>query len=809
MDEQLNQAPVTGAKRAGIFDAVSFGVILGAIFLLPLFFLPSATFPFQFGKAFLAIAATVVSAILWIISRLRSGSLVYPRHPLFLASIGVLFATFLSVIFSVDVTQAIVGGGAETTTFGFLAIMFALMFVVFSYSRSRDKIFYTYLALFASFVVLTVFHLARLVFGADFLTFGIFTSAISNTVGKWNDLGIIFGLGTVLSLVTLELANLNKYMKWVLYGVLAFSLYFLILVNFISIWMIIAILSLTLFIFEFEFARRSGESDRSKMMPIAPLVVFLVALIFIIPLGKDANQSWRFVGNVVNDRLAKAHGILHLEVRPTWSSTYEVGKKALWQDPVFGAGPNQFTREWLLFKPAVVNGTAFWNADFNYGIGLLPTIFVTTGILGIISWILFITVLLYTGFRAILTPIADAFSRYLVISSFFSALFLWIFMFLYVPSAVPTVLTFVFTGIFLGALAEAGIMKTKDMIFVENPRAGFATVLGLVFALVLSVVTGYVYTSKWNGASAFQKGMVAFNVKGDAVGAEAYFKQAASSGESDTYYRFLTDLTLIKINTLLAQPADQVNKDLAQQDLLRLFGEAKQYAETAVARSETNYQNWLSLGRVYEALVPLKVAGAYDQAVKAYDEALVRNPHSPEIYLTKARLEVANGQNQKARELIGKALTEKNNYTEAVFFLSQIEVAEGNLKQAISSVEASIFLSPNEPVLYFQLGLLKYNTKDYAGAVQALEQAKRLNASYANARYFLGLSYEKLKNRAAAIEEFKEIAKLNPTNTEVKQIITNLEAGRAPFTNASATPEPEKRKDLPVTDTKDEVKPTE
>lgn len=798
MDE-VKQVSETTEPKIEVWDRASFVVMVGALFLLPIFFIPSASFPFQMGKAYLAIIAAVLGFGFWVIACLRKGSVSFPKHGIYLAIVGVVGSLLLSTIFSSGFSKSLVGN-ADIATFGFIASMFALLFAVASQARTKDRIFYFYLALFASFLVVSLYHLIRLVAGADTLSFGIFTSAISNTVGKWNDLGILFGLGAVLSLVTLELAKVTSLLRYVLYAVLVFSLFFLTLVNFVSVWAVLAIFCLILFVYLFISARQKEATEGKKMLPILPLLVLVISLIFVIPTGRDANNQMRYLGSKVNDTLSAKFNILHLEIRPTWGATTEVGINALKKDPIFGAGPNHFVSGWLLSKPAEVNTTAFWNTDFSYGIGLIPTLFVTTGIVGIIAWILFLGMLIYAGFRAILSLPADTdqFSRYLTISSYFGALFLWIFMIFYIPSVVPVVLAFVLTGIFLGSLTEAGVIKTKELSFIESPRAGFASVIALVFLLVLALVTGYVYTQKIRGAVAFQKGVIAFNVNGDSALAETQFKKAVATDEEDTYYRFLSELTLIKINNLLGQNTSAVNLEKAQQELLQLFGEAKLYAETGKNIDPTNYQNWLALGRVYEALVPLKVEGAYAEAVKAYDEAMLRNPTSPEVNLTKARLEVANGNNKGARDFVKAALVQKPNYTEAVFFLSQIEVAEGNIKEAISSVEASIFLSPTEPVLYFQLGLLKYNTSDYKGAIEALEQAVRLNGSYANARYFLGLSYDRVGRTTDAVAQFEEIQKTNSGNQEVVDIIENLKAGKAPFPDSGRAPV---RSTLPVEET--------
>ncbi len=780
MDGQ-NQSVVPNVEpRRRDWDFASFAVIAVAVCVLPLFFIPSVSFPFQMGKVYVAVGATVLALILWIVSRLRDGSVSIGIHPIMWSSAIVVGSLLFSTLLSSDFSSSLLGVGSEIATFGFLATMFVLLFITSTLAQTKDRIFYLYLSLFCSFFLVSLYHIVRLIGGVDLLSFGVFTSAISNTVGKWNDLGILFGLGAVLSLVTLELASIKTGLRYALYMVLVFSLLFLTLVNFVSVWVAVMLFSLLLLVY-LTISRR-GQLGPYKL-PFVPITVFIITLLFVVPIGRDQNGQMRYLASKVSDTMASTFNILHLEVRPTWGATFNVGKRALLTDPVFGAGPNHFVDRWVLDKPTEVNATAFWNADFTYGIGLIPTLFVTTGILGTFSWLLFLGVFIFSGFRAVFSirPDTDAFRRYLTVSSYFSALFLWFFCFIYIPSVVPVVLAFVFTGIFVGSLIEEGLVQTRQFVFVQNPRAGFVSVLVLVFLLVLSLVTGYVYTQRIRSVIAFQKGVFAFNVEGNPKKAEELFKKAVRASEVDAYYRFLSELTLVKINNTLSQNASATNVQKAQQDLLQLFGEAKLYAEQARDITPTSYQNWLALGRVYEALVPLKVEGAYAEAIKAYDEAQKRNPTNPEILLTKARLEVANGQNKKARELIGQALKLKPNYTEGVFYLSQIEVAEGKIKEAISSVEASIFLSPSEPVLYFQLGLLKYNINDFKGAIDAFEQAIALNQNYANARYFLGLAYDRVGKIKEAIGQFEAIKLTNPDNQEVEDILVNLKAGKAPF----------------------------
>jgi len=205
------------------------------------------------------------------------------------------------------------------------------------------------------------------------------------------------------------------------------------------------------------------------------------------------------------------------------------------------------------------------------------------------------------------------------------------------------------------------------------------------------------------------------------------------------------------------------------------------------------------LSRIYSAIVPLNVQGAYESAKRSLDNAISRNPQSPYLILEKARLEVANNDTSEARVIVSRALEMKNNYTDASFFLAQLEINEGNVGKAIESLEQTTLISPNDAGLFFRLGLLKYNNKDYNGAISAFGRAITLVPDYANARYFLGLSYYNIGKSESAIEQFVEIEKTNVGNSEVQRILSNLRNNRDPFSDiVPPVIPPEKRSGLPI-----------
>ena len=790
-------------KKSYWLEKISYFSLLVSVFLLPLFFIPSKFALFESGKILVIVLGVLISLVFWSLARIKEGKFEFPATLFSSSALFVVFVYFLSSIFSGNKINSLIGNGFELGTFGLVFIGFALMFIVSSIFRTKDKIFYSYIALLISFLIIFLFQAARLIFGADFLSFGIFKDITFNVIGKWNDLGIYFGLIAILSIATLLLARLGKLMKFLLLFASFASLFFISLINFKMVWFVIGSFTLLFFIYSISLRRgksNNAENSSNGVKKASYLILFFLVIssVFIV----DGFRSKHIIG----DSLANYFKISQFEVRPSFQGTSEVLKESFKENPILGLGPNRFANSWLLFKPDGVNNTIFWNFDFNYGVGIIPTFITTTGILGMISWIVFLGLFLYTGFRYIFIKTSNQFSRYLIISSFLASLYLWIANVFYVPGAAIFFLTFFFTGLFIGALINENLIPMKSFIYLGNPRRSLISMPILVVIIISSITGSYIYFQKMLSSIYFQKSLDSLNVKGNLDEAEKYATKAVSFSKTDLYYRLLSDIYLARLSSVASQK--NISSETLNAQFQSVFQNAIKNSKAAIDYDNTNYQNHLSFGRAYESVMPIE--GAYKLASENYSNALKFNPKSPSINLMLARLEASNKNNDKAREYIMKSLQLKNNYTDAVFFLAQIEIAEGNIKNAIRLVEAGSTLVFDNPVVFFQLGILKYSDreKDYKGAAEAFEKAVALNSSYSNARYFLGLSYYNLRRRDDAIKQFEVVKTFNPDNKEVEFILKNLKEGRAPFMNAEPPidDKPEKRKTLPVKD--DEPKET-
>ncbi len=789
-----------GEKNVSILTEVAYYTIAGFFFILPFFFLPFLSFSLGLTKTVLIIVGVLLALMLFVVGRLKDGFLSIPLS-LPLAGAWLLpIAYIISTLFSSgNASISFIGQRLGTDTVFFITVGVLLLTLIPLVVRTKQRILSIYAGLLLGFFVVAVFQGIRMLFGVDVLSFGVFTSSISNLIGKWNDLSIFFGLVAVLSLITLEGLSLHVLSKTILYTSLVIALFFLSVINFALVWYVLGFFSLGFFIYsllkrKFSFSgfyppdgsAESAPKMRGAGLSIASLLILIISVVFIVG------------GQSLSNYLGSSFGISQIEARPSFKSTIAVARDTYnAEGSILGSGPNTFRTQWDRYKPRAINETVFWNSDFNSGVGFVPTSFITTGILGGISWIIFLGLFLYSGVRSLLVyPVEDRFAYYLSLSSFISALYLWVLTVLYVPNSVMLAFAFLFTGLYLASLRhrERGYSE-KTIVFSANPRLGFVFVLTLTVVLAISSWGAYALAKRYISTVYFQKAVITLNQDGDEVGARRLVNKSRNLASNDEVSRLSADLEVRALNRTLSDTSTPIDERRSQfRDTLAVAIEDAMHARDI---DPLNYRNWFLLGRVYQSVVPLGIGEAYGNAKAAYEQALTLSPRSPVLYLALAELEVLNGDTKAARGHIREALEEKNNYTGAVFLLAQIQVNDGEVSEAIRSVEAATLLEPNNPVVFFQLGLLKYNQEDYAGSSDAFKSAIALNDVYANARYFLGLSYYRINRVNDAIKQFKRVLETNPDNEEVKLILTNLQAGNEPLLGIPNKNKPQNREGPP------------
>ena len=288
-DTQEKNFP-TGGK----IEKIAFVVLGLVMFLLPFFFIPNSAVFVAVSKGLLVYLGVVIALALFFISLIKEAKISLPKN-LFSLSVIILPIVFL--------VSALVKGGGLVTYLGYsfelgtvTSIFFGalLILLVAQVFRSKDRIRLSYVAFFASFVVVSLFEIIKVFFGGSLLSFGIFTNIVSNTIGNWSDLGVFFGASTIFSLITLEMLKLEGAKKIAVYVALFVSLVMVAVVNFITAWIVVGIFALVLFLYFVSFETvpaGSGDENGQNSRKISwnSLGVILIAFVF----AFFWNFSWR------------------------------------------------------------------------------------------------------------------------------------------------------------------------------------------------------------------------------------------------------------------------------------------------------------------------------------------------------------------------------------------------------------------------------------------------------------------------------------------------------------------------------------
>lgn len=752
---------------ASVLRAWGQHIVVVVFGLLPLLFIPTANAPFEYTKILIVIGALLVALVLYSLSVLRSGivqvGISYPLCALWALSV----IAMVSALLSGDFRDAFIGDFFSIHSALFTILLTAVPTVWMILRPSKTAVMRMYMLLALSTIVLVAYHVLRLFFGADFFSFGVFTSETSTPVGTWNDLALLLGLVVILSLVVLEQLALTK-MGRVLFGVVTFlSLVMLSVINFFTVWLVLGLSSVALIVYTLGKERFSG-----KQLPLLAgrgvsssfgisLLVFGISVLFIIG------------GSTIGGWIAERTGVNYIEVRPSLEATGNIARHVYAENAVLGIGPNKFVDAWRLYKEDAINTTYFWNADFNGGNGYITTFFVTTGVLGGVAWILFLITYVVAGMRRLLRSTeGDKLWYFVGVSSFVSALYIWGMSVLYVPGAVILLIGALCTGVSLYAFSILGGVQPREIAVGGDRRIGFILTLITMFVIIGSVVLLYMAVRHYSAVYTFNKSIQSMREGTPVAELEQQVMDAFSLAASDVFARRIAEYQLGRLNAL-AQLPEPTEAQVEEFNTTMVNG--VRFAQEAVRLDGKEPANWAVLAGIYNVLASLNVEGALDRVREALDQYRTLNPKNPLPHLESAVVEARVGNYDLARTHIDLALKIKPNSIEAYQLLAQLAVIQGNVDEAVSSTQAAISLEPRNPILYYHLGVLESSRENTETAIAAFQKAIELDTNYANAHYLLALAYDLTGDSAAAKTHLERVLELNPGNADVEQLIRTID----------------------------------
>lgn len=763
--EKSSFSAVTKPDKVGkmLIKAAQYIVVILA-FLTPLLFVPGLNGMLGFGKTFFALSLSllIVTILSLSVLRFKRTKTVLPLPLLFFYIIVGVAA--ISAFLSGDVRDAVRGSLIEPQTVTFLAVMALLMTVTLVLQSSKRMTLFTMMAFAASAGVLFVYNAIRFIFG-PVLDLGTFTATTSSPIGGLNDLAVYAGIIVVVCLITMLQLPLKRWMTLVLALLVFLALTVLAVANFFTLWLIVGFFALLFLIYALSRDTLFND-DVAGETPKVSLAVILVTLMVCI-----CSVLFVVAGDYVGSRVNAITGVSYIEVRPSLEATADVLRSVYQEDILLGTGPNRFGDAWRLYKDRAINETTFWNIDFNAGYGLVPTLFVTLGLLGGLAIVAFHLSYLYLGYRTLLrNDSQDPFWYYIATTSFATVIILWGISYMYVPGAGVLLVTAIFTGLSFVSYGALVYHAPKSIQLASSRRRGLFLMGIAVVVIVLSVTVLFAVARQFSAQVMFA------NATGsDTIAAfETSVQNAYNSYPDD---RFLLALGQIKTSQLQALLGESEPDESDQTRFASLAQQSIALANEAVFRDPSSPAGFRALAEVYAILNTAGVAGASESVLANIDEAENRDPLNPSYSLSRGFIAAQAGDYEAAKDEIAQAVALKNNYTAAFFLLSQVAVQEGNVEQAIAATEQVVLFEPSNPVRYYQLGLLLAANEQFDDAVESYQQALEIDPGYANARYMLALAYASQGDREAALIELRQVQETNSENENLNAIILELETG--------------------------------
>lgn len=763
-------------KATSHLDMMARNVILSVVFLLPLVVVPVSWMPGAMIKMLVLSLGMAAALIMWLTARLREHKMSFPQSHVLWTSLLILSGYTVAALVSSNVIKSLVGYGYQLDTALMMFVMVSALVATAMTTRKAVHFLRMQKAILISFAILGVFQLLRVVLGADHILPSIFSADPTTTLlGSWNDLAVLGGLALLTTLSGLALFSARK-ARIGLYVVMGIALMLLIVVNLSVVWTTLLIAAFALAIYIFSDA--SYSRDDGKFKPMIPwtrlwpsLTVVVLSVIFLVG------------GSTLGGLISKTFGVQYVDIRPSWGGTMVVGAEVLRADPLLGAGPGFFSESWIQHKPSGVNETDFWNADFAFGVGLIPTSVITGGLVLGVLWLMLFIAFFHLGIKIFTKRIVQPGLMYVTLSSYVGAAYLLILSIVYIPQVTLLAYTFVFLGLAVAAGRLVGAVRTHQSDASESYSIGLSHMAVTVIAMVLITGSAGIMIDRGLVNYALARAVSVGN-QGNLDAAEKWSHSASFFGDALRSSRVQVDIGTLRLAGILNSEEGTVED--RQKQFQSELTKTITAAQNVVAADSSDYRNWLALGDVYAQLSALDINGAYESAVAAYTQAVSRNPTNPLALATLSRLALTHKDYTAARSYAEKALELKSNYTDAYYLLSQIAIAEKKTDEAVTSTESAVLLRPDNAGLWFQLGILNYSLEAYDKVVPVLERAVAINPNYANALYFLGLAYDKTDNAEGALAAFKRIATLNPDNKDITAIVTALESGKSAFSALTA-----------------------
>lgn len=772
-------------KPKGFFGKLTNAVLKFSIFMIflgvPIFFTGFSYQGIAFEKQLYFYFWTLLALVAWASRGILEESLKIKRTPLDIPILffWIIYAT--ATIFSIDRWHSFWGSFGDPSR-GLLSVSAVILFYYIFASNFSKKMFVWNLGAFYVSGALVSAVTALKFFNLHFLPDTWMKFVPTSLLGSIGSLGVLFSVMLILSIMIVLKLRMDEKTKPFLKNAVTAIILAVIVGEIGLIWSIglyINWVGVFLGMGLFLVLTLSKYIKTSKEWMWLPMAVFVMLLIIrlIGPVG---------VFNIKN---------LPREVSPSLRISWDVAKETLKEKMILGTGPATYGYDFSRYQPKNFNASFDNIPRFYQGTGIVAELAPTTGVLGIIAFVIlfltFISVIFYLikkarkdnnvyslGFLAATTMIMTG---SLISRADGSAIL-----------ANLLVVILALTIIF-----EESEMENSFRALTLKASAKFALTMAFIFVLVsVGVVFMFIFIGK-----AFSADIRAYlGVKeiqsGNANAIEKINRATSIFGREGSYFILAGQEYMLLANDENAKKAE--NRDTGK--IIDYVNRAMENSKKGSDLMPNDVQAMEALAQVYEN-VGLLGADTLQSAEEKYKKAAELEPHNP-IFLVKLG-QIKLGQAvkkknsaekksdavdedvkkiiQEAKDLFQKSIDKKSNFSAGFFNLAIAKEALGEIDGAIGDMEKAASLESKNASYVFSLGRLygdRGKEGDYKKAEVLFKRIIAAKIDEANARFSLGSLYKKMNRNDEAIAEYRKVLELIPVeNVEARKKVEDAIGG--------------------------------
>lgn len=641
------------------FEYLSFWTIVVLVFLMPVFFLPAPILGFSQSKMTLLIVGTMIALVLFVISKLKAGTIKVSRSPVYVVSVLIVASYLISSFTGLFSYRSLIGSVTEVDTFISILTLFTLMFLVSVLSKNSKRMFIILTSLFSSFFIVMMSQVLRMVLGQKMFGFGILDLPTNTLVGSWGELTLVSLMFLVALVIILETVRLRRWVAGIACVFLVVPLIFVVLSGLsfdfyffsIGLLFLIALASVVIFAYLFSLRKLSRDADgntesiSSKSKFSASLFLLLVSIVMVL------------FGAQVGNYLSSSTGVTYIEGRPNWQSTISVASNVIAERLFFGSGPNTFITDWNTYKSPSVNNYVFWNNEYNFGVGFVPTSLATVGAVGFMLWVLFYVFVFMFAFKVLFGSHRKEHNTVIHVIVASGSIVTSCMLILYSPGIVVIFAHMIFVGLLVATAIPHN--KSKEINFHEKQWHNFVSTIGGIVVLVGCLYVVYIVGTKVLANYYYRSAVLGADID---KSINLIQKSIQADPSEPLYYQTGAQLFASKVSSVMTLSQSEISQK--KEEINNYILSAVNYSVMAEQANPTDYKSKIVTGKLLEFFAAIGLKDASEGAIQKYLLASSQIPSNPLPLLFASSVSLGINDKVAAKEYLTKAISLKSDYSD-------------------------------------------------------------------------------------------------------------------------------------------------